>query len=237
MFPKTRGGIWADVRVNGGEHFRLLASETGLGPASAVYDMIAKKWISEPKWADSIEGAQRKAEDFARTRYLAAGFTDPLPAFVWIKGRGGLEEKQAIQLLWCEWKYRHDLFWKLLFKFAGAVIVLWIIPFLKPEVFRFQPWIALAFPAAAVIMSLFSAWVLAAEQKRFEMVNKKYDELRIDYLPPRMPKISWRNKLVAARIGAWIVILYGIGFAFLSGVVGYFLYFSIKTPTYLIRLL
>lgn len=142
-----------------------------------------------------------------------------------------MEQKQAIQLLWEEWKYRHDLFWKLLFRWAGAVIVLWVIPFLKPEIFKFRAWVALIFPAAAFILSLFSAWILGAEQGRFSMVNKKYDELRVEFLPPRMPRKTRLDRLFARRIGAGIVLLYGFGFAALSVVVGYFLWLSIKlTP-------
>jgi hypothetical protein len=139
-----------------------------------------------------------------------------------------MEQKQAIELLWNEWKYRHDLFWRLLFQFAGAVIVLWVIPFLKPEIFKSRPWIALVFPAAAAILSLFSAWILGAEQRRLTMVSKKYDELRGEFLPPRMPRETRLDRFFAWRIGAGIVLFYGFGFTVLSIVVGYFLWLSIN---------
>jgi hypothetical protein len=69
-----------------------------------------------------------------------------------------IDEEQAIQLLWEEWKYRHDLFWRLLFRWAGAVITLWIIPFIKPEVFKPFPRTALLFPVVALFVTVFSAW-------------------------------------------------------------------------------
>jgi len=71
-----------------------------------------------------------------------------------------MDEKQAIDLLWAEWKYRHDLFWKSIFRWAGAVLTLWVIPFLKPEVFKPWPKVALAFPILAFLLSLFSAWII-----------------------------------------------------------------------------
>jgi hypothetical protein len=144
-----------------------------------------------------------------------------------------MNEKQAADLLWEEWKYRHDLFWKSLFRWAGAVVVLWVVPFLKPEIFKFRPWIALIFPAAAIILSLFSAWILGAEQGRLAMVSKKYDELRKEFLPPRMPKDTRLNRFFGWPIGRSVVFAYGFGFAALSLVVGYFLWLSIEaTPAF-----
>src|SRR5438105_1214590 len=99
-----------------------------------------------------------------------------------------MEEKQAIQLLWDEWKYRHDLFWKSLFRWAGAVLALWAIPFLKPDIFKPWPIVALAFPAMAFLLSICSAWILGAEHRRFITVNQKYEQMRKDFQPPRMPR-------------------------------------------------
>jgi hypothetical protein len=127
-----------------------------------------------------------------------------------------MDEKQAVDLLWDEWKYRHDLFWRLLFQWAGSVVALWIIPFLKPDIFKPYPKAALVFPLLAFFLTLLSAWLLGAEQRRFEMVSVKYDELRQGYLPPRMPKKTFADKLFAARVGASVVWFYGLTFALVS---------------------
>jgi hypothetical protein len=139
-----------------------------------------------------------------------------------------MEEKQAADLLWNEWKYRHDLFWKMLFRWGASVLTLWAIPFLRPVVFKPLPRLALLFPLMAFVLSLFSAWLLAAEQRRFGMVNQMYNELRGRFLPPRMPQETRMGKLLAAPIGATIVYIYGLGLGLLSLVVGWALWLSLK---------
>ena len=128
-----------------------------------------------------------------------------------------MDEKQAIDLLWEEWKYRHSLFWQSLFRWAGAVVALWVIPFVKPEVFRPWPRIALLFPMVAFVLSLFSAWILGAEQRRFTAVAQKYNELRKDFVPPRIPANTTWDSLFAAPLGAKVAVVYGISFGLISG--------------------
>jgi hypothetical protein len=135
-----------------------------------------------------------------------------------------MDESQAIDLLWDEWKYRHALFWTFLFRWAGAVVTLWVIPFLKPEIFTPVPKLALVFPALAFALTLFSTWLLGAEQRRFAMVNQKYEELRRDHRPPRMARDTFLDRLFAAPIGAGILWLYCLAFATVSFEVGFLLW-------------
>jgi len=125
-----------------------------------------------------------------------------------------IDSKVAVNLLWQEWKYRHDLLWKMLFRWAGAVVTLWIIPFLKPEVFNPFPLVALAFPIIALVLSILSAWHLAGEQYRFNLVNAKYRELRGHYAPKAGE--AFRDKFFAIPIGAAMVWVYGVAFALIS---------------------
>jgi hypothetical protein len=139
-----------------------------------------------------------------------------------------MDEKQAAELLWDEWKYRHGLYWKTLFRWGGAVVTLLIIPFIKPEIFSPLPIAALAFPLLAFCVSVFSAWLIGAEQRRFQVVSKKYDELRKDFLPPRLPDTGHWDKFLAAPIGAKIVPIYGVSLAILSIIDGILLWYWIK---------
>jgi hypothetical protein len=122
-----------------------------------------------------------------------------------------MDEKQAAGLLWEEWKYRHDLFWRLLFRWAGAVITLWVIPFLKPNVFKPWPWVAFLFPVLAFLLSLGSGWILGTEYSCLEMVARKYNELRKDFAPP-----ITENRLYASAYGGRLVWVYAIALALLS---------------------
>jgi hypothetical protein len=120
-------------------------------------------------------------------------------------------------MLWEEWKYRHDLFWRSLFRWAGAVVTLWIIPFARWDVIKLWPKIALiGFPSVAFILSVFSAWLLGAEQRRFAMVNTKYDEMRQNFAPPRMPRRTKVDRLFARPIGNSIIWVYLFALCLLS---------------------
>ena len=131
-----------------------------------------------------------------------------------------MDEKQAIALLWDEWKYRHGLFWRLFVRCAGSVITLWVIPFLKPDVFKPFPFVSLVFPLLAFVLSVLSVVLFFGEQRRFAMVNEKYNELRRCYEPPRWPKRGFVNRLASLEIGVVLVWFYGVGFALASIGVG-----------------
>lgn len=48
-----------------------------------------------------------------------------------------MEEKlEFAKQLWDEWKYRHENYWKLLYRYLLAIAVLVTIPFVKPEIFN-----------------------------------------------------------------------------------------------------
>src|SRR5207302_2890773 len=99
-------------------------------------------------------------------------------------------------------------------------------PFLKPEVFKPWPKVALAFPIMAFLLSLFSAWIIGAEHRRFAAVNKKFDEMRKDYLPPRMPRTTRLDRVFASPVGVWIIPFYGFAFAIISALIGVLLWYS-----------
>jgi hypothetical protein len=83
MFPKIGDGFWADAKISETLYLRLFATETGLGPGSAVFDMIAKRWLPNREWADTIEDAQKRAERLAYGYYRAVGTKDPFPTLEW----------------------------------------------------------------------------------------------------------------------------------------------------------
>jgi hypothetical protein len=141
-----------------------------------------------------------------------------------------MKEEQAIQLLWEEWKYRHDLYWRTLLLWGGSVITLWIVPFAKPEVFRPWPKVTLLFPILAFLLAIFSAWLLGAEQRRFEMINQIYSEVRKPFSPPSVPRETITDRLFAIPIGSKIVWVYGAGLSLISLIVLALIYRSLGAP-------
>ena len=82
LFPRQGQGVFADVAA-AGYHLRLFSSETGVGPAAAVFDVNARQWVRRA-WADDIEDGKRRAEQLAR-EYLRneAPSSAPFPAPEW----------------------------------------------------------------------------------------------------------------------------------------------------------
>jgi hypothetical protein len=83
MFPKVGEGLSADAKIGDKFHLRLFATETGLGPGAAVFDMTVKRWLPNREWADSIDDAKRRAENIARNFYKGVGLKEPFPALDW----------------------------------------------------------------------------------------------------------------------------------------------------------
>lgn len=83
MFPKIGQGLVADAKIGDGFHLRLFATETGLGPGAGVFDVTAKRWLPNREWGDTIEDAQRKAENIARKYHRAVGLKEAFPALDW----------------------------------------------------------------------------------------------------------------------------------------------------------
>ncbi len=70
-FPRQGQGFRAEVKIGDNIDLVLMATHTGLGPASAIFDAKRKKWFAEREWAEDIEDAKQKAEARAR-KYCSA---------------------------------------------------------------------------------------------------------------------------------------------------------------------
>jgi len=137
-----------------------------------------------------------------------------------------MEEKDAVGLLWNEWAYRHDLFWKSLFRWGAAVIALWIVPFVKPEIVSKLGHGILIFPSLALLLSLAAAWHLGAEYSRLKVVNEKYRSLLGNYRPGDLSKDKWWMNLFGLSIGTTAVLLFGLLLSVFSICIALWLYLN-----------
>ena len=88
-----------------------------------------------------------------------------------------MEQKEARELLWKEWEYRHGVFWKSLNIWGLAVVTASVFPYANYELVRQLRWSVLIFPVIAALVAAFGAWHLYAEYARLRSVGKKYYEL------------------------------------------------------------
>ncbi|MDN6320228.1 MAG: hypothetical protein ACTHYN_15460 [Marinobacter sp.] len=74
------------------------------------------------------------------------------------------------ELLWDEYKYRHDHIWKKLFQITIAIVLLGSVPYLKPEVTQvLQNWILIA-PLLGCILVLISLLLMHFELTLFAKI-------------------------------------------------------------------
>lgn len=127
-----------------------------------------------------------------------------------------IEEIEMVKIYWEEFKYRHDHYWKSFFKFSFAILFLLILPYAYKEKLDSLGELKILIPILSCILSIVSAWLLAAEYERIIVTNLKYQELK----KPPYNAITFENegfkKLLNIKIGVVVFFLFGICFLGLS---------------------
>ncbi len=93
---------------------------------------------------------------------------------------------EKAKLLWDEYKYRHDLIWKNLYKITAALVALSVVPYtgkVVTEAFggygeNFLRWFLLVPPSLAVVVALYSFVVMDNEIHLFQQIKEEYREFR-----------------------------------------------------------
>ena len=124
------------------------------------------------------------------------------------------EYNEWAELIWEEYKYRHDLYWKSIYLWGGAATAIFIAPFFKPELIVLGSAIFI-FPVVGLAISLIGAWHLASESERLGVVGAKYNQIRgAQYSPPWIYKgeRTWYQQAVSESIGKAVTVLFTFGF-------------------------
>jgi hypothetical protein len=83
----------------------------------------------------------------------------------------------AGRLLWDEYKYRHDIIWKLVFQLTTAVILINTAPYLEDDVTRGLGYAMLAVPAIAIVLAWLGVLRLTREHVLLDEVRKRHQKL------------------------------------------------------------
>lgn len=102
-----------------------------------------------------------------------------------------LTTSEAATLLWEEWKYRHELFWKSLYLWGFASVTVSIFPWINPDVITKLGKNVLIFPIMAGFIALFAAWHLGSEYSRILKVTNKYRIVLGKFAPEPVAKNPW----------------------------------------------
>ncbi|HLF96842.1 MAG TPA: hypothetical protein VI457_06840 [Methylococcaceae bacterium] len=81
---------------------------------------------------------------------------------------------EFVKLVYDEWKYRHDGYWKSLYRWCVAIATLLVIPFVQPEIVNKLQNATIIFPGIAVVMAAISFLQLKTEIGHVESLRKIY---------------------------------------------------------------
>lgn len=123
-----------------------------------------------------------------------------------------LKPETAAQLLWDQYKFRQEHYWRSLHRYAFAIITLCVVPFVAKDVVQPLGISIVALPILALLLTGATCWLLWAEYIRLREVMKSFDKLLGDFGPKKEPK----NDLRWASIGFVTSLVYGVGFTVVS---------------------
>jgi hypothetical protein len=124
-----------------------------------------------------------------------------------------LADVERAKYLWEEYRYRHDLIWRLLFRMTAVAVLLSIAPFTIDDLAkeRAEEWVD-ALPAIALALVAISWLVLQFELSLFNPIDREYTAAqdravgrRVRDEPPRI--FVWE---VSADVFVWVVRVYPI---------------------------
>jgi hypothetical protein len=123
------------------------------------------------------------------------------------------EKLEFAKQLLDEWKYRHENFWKIVYRYLLAIAGLATIPFVKPEIFNpiVKGWSKGVYISLPIIIFIVLCFVLTSEHARLSAVETKLKSIRSTYAPP--PFSRW--EMLKERIGVAILFI-GIGLLLLG---------------------
>jgi hypothetical protein len=113
----------------------------------------------------------------------------------------GLSADKRIELVYQEWQYRHETFWKLYNFWGLLIVVLLASPFLIQDFFKLGR-IGYFIPVSAFVLSCFGGWNLFVEMDRMKAASKRYCDL-MDFQCDQIPasEIPLKDRLIQAPIG------------------------------------
>jgi hypothetical protein len=124
---------------------------------------------------------------------------------------------ELLKLQFEEFKYRHELFWKLFFSFSLAILFLLALPYAYPDKVGKLRDLITFLPIAALVITLLCYWLLRAEYQRLAAVRRQLDELKPKgYKQATLAAGSIFEKLLNLSVGKAVANIFLVGFLTLS---------------------
>jgi hypothetical protein len=115
---------------------------------------------------------------------------------------------EKAKFLWDEYKYRHELCWKLLFQITTAVVIILTVPYVRPEIAK--PVGKLFLPVLALALSLLSILRLRGEIKILGLIRKKQRDLQWSLFGIKKTRSHFTLEVIAYLICLAILSIIGL---------------------------
>lgn len=92
------------------------------------------------------------------------------------------DPRAALELLWGEYKYRHDLSWRVVLQVTAAAAILASLPYADVTVAKaLGPWVLMA-PLIGVALTAFGWFMMERELSLLDLIREKYRQLQREQL-------------------------------------------------------
>jgi hypothetical protein len=102
---------------------------------------------------------------------------------------------EELQLLWEEYKYRHDLVWRVIFQLTAAIVILSVIPYINRDIVQVLKWGILSAPVLSIALIIFGFFLVNNELDLFHKIKDEYRERQTKLFP----KITHEHGGVSVR--------------------------------------
>src|SRR5687767_7278620 len=89
-----------------------------------------------------------------------------------------LNDKECLDLLWGEYRYRHEHVWKVMFQITAAATVLAAAPYVNVGIIKGIGLWGLALPVLATALVAYGFVALNAELKLLSLIRDRYREVQ-----------------------------------------------------------
>ena len=97
---------------------------------------------------------------------------------------------EKADLLWNEYKYRHELVWKLIFQITIAATIISIIPYTKQEIATKLGELILLLPGVGILLTGLGLLRLIEEMNILKLIRKKHREYQLNLHEITHEKVS-----------------------------------------------
>ncbi len=82
------------------------------------------------------------------------------------------------ELIWDEYKHRHDLCWRLIFQLTTAVVIISVVPYIKPDVDAKLAFWIVALPIIGIALTVFGLLRLRRELALLSRIRARHRKLQ-----------------------------------------------------------